>query len=355
MAICNPNDPSWAELEESRVVLDDEDLRIKIEIAPPITSLSQCRRMFGDSLTVKTFGTCPNSVSVLIPDDAEIVAFSSKSEIRIPKTRQQLIDFGLLPSKDDDGVDEIAWLDMGSPDASQPSNLTDSEAFSSLGYQFRGKATGDVSKSLDSTPPNSKPSESFFKAAGCEIVVTEYGGKESERRQLMNQAYYFYYSGHGSIVSGALQGGFSPNTVSGKWKKDLNCAVFAGCSVLGIGNYRIKATDLFTKLNWLYRTNLGKDSSPGVAWEISGSKILLGYCWRAPLDNLGATKIAQDFSANLKAGKGPIEAWKLANDNNEGRNACAIDCGSTPHVYWYWHEEHDVSIWTNKVKGLSSW
>lgn len=59
VAVCKPDDQSWEELEDSRVVLDDEELRIKVEIAPQVNSLTQCRQMFGDALIVKTSGTCP--------------------------------------------------------------------------------------------------------------------------------------------------------------------------------------------------------------------------------------------------------------------------------------------------------
>ena len=84
--------------------------------------------------------------------------------------------------------------------------LADSEAFSGLGYQFRGKATGDATKTLESTPPNSRLSESFFKAAGCEVIQSVYAGMESNKRQIMNQADYFYYSGHGRHSDGSLAG-----------------------------------------------------------------------------------------------------------------------------------------------------
>ena len=95
----------------------------------------------------------------------------------------------------------MAWVDIVQTGGQ---SYADSEAFATLGYQFRGKATSDNTKTLESTPPNSVPSESFFKAAGCEVVTAEYGGFTSPKRQIMNQADYFYYSGHGHHDSNDL-------------------------------------------------------------------------------------------------------------------------------------------------------
>ena len=41
ISLCKPEDSEWTELEASRVLLDDEALRIKIEIAPEIQSLGR--------------------------------------------------------------------------------------------------------------------------------------------------------------------------------------------------------------------------------------------------------------------------------------------------------------------------
>ena len=360
VAVCNPDGDSWSDLEESRVILDDEQLRIKVTVAPQLQSVAQCRQMFGYSLTVKTSGTCPVGTSVPIPDDATLINSGDKSEIRITKTFAQLRQLGLLPQNDEDGVDEMAWMDMGSMDASQSSNLTDSEAFSSLGYQFRGKATIDATKTLESTPPNSVPSKSFFKAAGCEIISVEYGDMESSRCQILNQADYFYYSGHGHISDGSLQSGpdsfeFTPSLVYNRFGRDMYAFIVSGCSVLAIGKCRYDNFGFKTKLRWQYLTNRGKDSSPGLLWENTGCKVLLGYCWRAPEDSGGAATITTFFTLRIKAGDDVVTAWKVANDCPEGRNACAIDCRTVPHKFWYWHEEEGHSTWTNMIKGTLTW
>ena len=204
---------------------------------------------------------------------------------------------------------------------------------------------------LESTPPNSVPSESFFKAAGCEIVCADYGGTTSRKLQVMNQADYFYYSGHGSHATGTLQGGFTPSLVSGKWNGDLDVVVLAGCAVLDVGNYRLNSTGWFYRLkhrNWF-------GDRPGERWESAGAKFLLGYALKAPLDNDGGASIASSFVANVKAGQDVLIAWRNANDRAKGRNACAIDCSTSPHVFWYWNETSGVPVWTSRTKGATVW
>lgn len=43
IAICNPDGESWTEIEKSRVLLDDEELKIKIRISPAISTLDSGR------------------------------------------------------------------------------------------------------------------------------------------------------------------------------------------------------------------------------------------------------------------------------------------------------------------------
>ena len=65
-------------------------------------------------------------------------------------------------------------------------------------------------------------------------------------------------------------------------------------------------------------------ASPGVKWAASaGAGALLGYCWKAPLDNQGSAQILDDWCAN-RSPLGDVAAWMKANDRRSGRNACAI-------------------------------
>ena len=73
------------------------------------------------------------------------------------------------------------------------------------------------------------------------------------------------------------------------------------------------------------------------------------------LDSDGGSTIANSFVENVKSGQNAIIAWKNANDVPKGRNACAIDCAASPHVFWYWDESSGVPVWTSKTKGATSW
>ena len=273
----------------------------------PVTTA--CCAMFGNNLTLKTSGTNPSGAAVPLSSCAVSENVAGKTVIKIALTRSQLKSYGLLPSNDSDCVDEMAWMDIVQTPGQ---SYADSEAFSALGYEFRGKATSDASQTLESTPPNSIPSESFFKAAGCEIVTAEYGGVASAKRQIMNQADYFYFSGHGDHLLNTVQGSYSPIAAAYYWGRDLDCAIIAGCSVLDVNDYN---------------GNYGYDQhslSPGEAWEATGPGILLGYNYRAPGDVGGApARIMQSWLAN-RAAMGNVNAWMKANADNKAWNACAI-------------------------------
>ena len=349
VAVCSPDDLGWSELDVSRVVLDDEELRIKVTVTPQMASLAACRQKFGDSITIKTSGTCSQGATVSL-DNAVFSNVDGKSEIRMSRSFSQLRQLGLLPQSDEDNVNEMAWIDIVQT-AGQ--SYADSEAFSALGYAFRGKATQDTTKTLDSTPPNSAPSETFMKSSGCEVLTVVYGGYLSSKRQVMNQADVLYYSGHGNGATGGINNGFTPNRLGEYWRKDLDCVVIAGCSVLNIAGHRIKSFGMTTRFKRWYRNQ--QDRSVGTSWENVANIVFLGYCYTAPLDNQGAVDIATDFADKVKGEKGYLEAWKEANDRNAGRNACAIDCTTTPHQFWFWDETSGSPVWTRIDKGTTSW
>ena len=180
----------------------------------------------------------------------------------------------------------------------------------------------------------------------------------------MNQADVFYYSGHGDFATGGLQSkaslpvyGFTPQVVGNRWRADLDCVVFAGCSVLNIGDFRAESfVNVRTRIKyWFRKQQSNNGGSPGLLWEGVGPDYLLGYCWTAPLDNQGAAQVAQTFASEINSGSDPVEAWRNANDRNACRNACVIDCSQTPHKFWYWSETTGTAVWTNKVKGVTSW
>ena len=348
VVICKPDDPSWSELEESRVVLDDEELRIKIEISPQLQSLAQCCQMFGSSLIIKTSGTCPLGASVPIGDDASLVNSTvNGSEIRISKTRQQLISLGLLPSQDDDGVNEMSVYDVGTLGGYKGSDLSDSAAFASLAYQWRGKATNERSLNLRSIPPNAMLSKTFFKAAGCEVLEVVYGEIASEQKQIMNQADYFYYSGHG-LHKFANIDDFEPADVAGFWRKDLDCVVISGCAILDINDYNNNYID----------DPEDHASSPGKLWASVGPLNMLGYNHTAPQDETGAPSMIVNKWLQLRTLHGDVAAWMSANDNRSGRNACTIQRIDESHVqYGYFKRKkgylYNSYVLTNVIERIT--
>lgn len=317
VAICEPNDQFWPEMDESQVLLDDEVLRVKIRISPAIDTIDRCRDVLGSNIVVKTSDTCPQGVCIPFAAD-DIVNSSTNSEIRLSKSLEQLRLWGLLPLQNEDAVNEMSWLDV--PETSEQ-NLSDSTEFSSLGYAFRGKAIVASDPNLEGSPPVSQRSRSFLKAAGCEIILASYGNVDSEKRQIMNQADYFYYSGHGSHYANTIQGNFSPLDVSGYWNRDLDVVIIAGCSVLDINDY-----------NSHYEGS-EHGLSPGMAWEQAGPSVLLGYNYYAPSDASGAPASIMATWVDNRAVMGDISAWMHANDNKNGRNACAIEKGSAYHYF----------------------
>ena len=298
VAICKPEDFSWTELEESRVVLDNEPLRIKIEIAPRLQSIAQCAQIFGESLTIKTAGTCPAGAVLPLVGNATISHLSGKSEVRISQTRQQLKALGLVPANDEDGVNEMAVYDVGTLTGNDGSDLSDSDAFGRLGYQWRGRATNERSLNLFSTPSNAMLSKSFMQAAGSEVVEVVYSGITSPCKQIMNQADYFYYSGHGSHKFGSLDA-YEPIDMADRWTNDLDCVIIAGCSILDINDYND---------NFILDPE-DHIASPGKLWEAVGPGILLGYNYYAPADEGGAPARIINSWLTLRSLLGDVGAW----------------------------------------------
>lgn len=353
LRFADPDGSNWPDLDEKKVILSDRCTRIKLKVTPQMPDLPSIFNTLGTTLKIKTSGTAPNGYDfTLTAQNTTLVQEDGSSEMRVSITRDQLKTLGVLPNQEVDAVTEKAWLDHGSSNPSDSSNLADGNAFENgLSAETRGQSTSYGN--LESTPPNGPIDKTFFIAAGREIITVEYGAFVSHKRQAMNQADYFYYSGHGSHANATLCGGeFGPSDVTGYWDKDLDCVIIAGCAVLDVKDYRAQSFSLGTWLQWY---SAGGAWSPGAQWESAGPKYFLGYNWTAPLDNQGSSGIASTFLTALSGGASVVEAWKEANDLGIGRNACAIDVSSNPHVYWYWDETSEAAVWTNVMKAGGSW
>jgi len=340
VSFADSDSPQWIELAEEKVVLSDKELRIKVKTTPGMGSLSDIFETFGNELAVKTSGTAPSGHTlVLSVQNTELIQRPDYSELHIVQTRDDLRALGVLPGSETDLIEEKAWLDTGSPDPTADSNLSDGIAFDSLAAESRGRCTSDGN--LESQIENSPVHLTFFQAAGREIITAEFAEATTPKRQIMNQADYFYYSGHGFHITGGLTVG-APSAIADYWNQDLDCVVIAGCSVLDINDYN----DNYT----------GDDHtvSPGEMWEPLGPLVLLGYNWYAPTDTQGATPIISSWLAD-RGTLGNVDAWRNANENSAGWNACAIIKGISYSYYkrisigpFTWNHE-----WTTVLK--SDW
>ena len=313
IVFADPKASDWKDLEEKRVVLSDEKLRIKIkggfESLDHFLALTPLK-----TIKLKTNGTKPDGVDFTVTNQNATFA---NGVVRVELTRQQLKDLGLIPNQDADSVAEKSWYDVSN--ATADSSLADSEAFAAgVAGELRGRCSPDGT--LEDDPENSPLDHSFFKAAGVEIITAEFTSPEikSKKRQVMNQADYFYYSGHGNSHDGSVAEGLKPGDAAPYWNQDLDVAILAGCGVLDINNYN---------------GFLSHNNSPGKLWEPLGPALLLGYSFKAPKDNDGGTTIATNWAAE-RATHGDLEAWKNANDWEKGWNACAIVKDSS---YFYFH------------------
>jgi len=176
---------------------------------------------------------------------------------------------------------------------------------------------------LESDPENAPIDKSFVISGGTEVITFEFLGAQSPKRQINNQADIFYYSGHGS-ASGSLSAGFSVEPSDVEWDKEMQVAIFSGCSVLDINDYNG---------NGVFIPAPGTPY-PGEKWNNVGPQYLLGYNHLAPSDEQNSDSIVANYGANRVA-NGDIQAWMDANDNSNGRNACAID---RDIAYHYFHK-----------------
>ncbi|GAA5131063.1 Ig-like domain-containing protein [Luteolibacter yonseiensis] len=168
----------------------------------------------------------------------------------------------------------------------------------------------------------------YPRLGGAVYLQVQMINTRSKRRLYRNQADILYLSSHGMSVDGSIAS-VLPGTVD--WKDDLEVVIFAGCSVLDINDYNGNYDNTGDGV-----TEPGPTANvfSGEQWAASGPKRLLGYNYKAPLDTQGTPAIISSWFANRTA-SGDIGAWKIANENSSGRNACAIDADGG--MYYYFH------------------
>jgi hypothetical protein len=312
------------ELPDGQVILFEDKVRIRIKVPMHFDSLDKMTAIPALSqMTVKTL-ELTDGVTLNLQDlNGTFISDANGSELRLEISRSQLQSWGVLPTSRPNGEKAEAWFDVGEP---SPSSLVDSLAFqASLDCIPGGRCSPSPKNgTLDSNQPNSPIDKTFIQAGGSEVISVEIGGAKSKRKQVANQADFFYYSGHGGSDGTLTPGPFTIGPSDVKWNKGMNVAIIAGCSVLRINNYNGNAT---------YIPAQGQPY-PGVLWQQTGPTYLLGYEGVAPNDSQGTDSIVSNWAGN-KGSQGNAMAWMNANDNSNGRNACAIQKATT---YYYFKQ-----------------
>lgn len=79
---CHPDTDGdgWDEMDESRVYLDNETVRIKIRVYPKVSDLSSITTIWGDNVQIRTSGTKPQGANILFAADNWASGTSDYSE-----------------------------------------------------------------------------------------------------------------------------------------------------------------------------------------------------------------------------------------------------------------------------------
>ena len=323
IALADPDDDDWADLPFSRVVLSNENLRVRIRVLPAVSDATTLKEILGGGFTLAADETSPDGVFFPFLETDQTVFSSDVSELRVERPFSVIRAAGVVP----DGADEVmekAWFDIAASTSTTGSDLSDSLVFDTLTGSSRGRAYHDGSP--ESVPPSVPLSQSFFRSGGSELATASVPGAVSEKRQLMNQADVFYYSGHGRHFTGNFEiNGFSahisPEYLAPYWGEDLDCFVISGCSVLDIGDQNGNYSGAEHTL------------SPGKRWNDVGPAVLLGYNYSAPGDASGfPARILSEWIAT-RATLGDVQAWMQANRKFKAWNACAIEKDTSYHYF----------------------
>ena len=252
-------------------VLVGEAVNIDVTVGGEVMSLQDFITLFNGRLRLRAwtigFDGEHDVRDEPVPVSAATVAASGGNVFRVSVSAAWMSGGGFA-SDTDDG--RLAKVSIDADEAvSGVGNRLDSDFFDAntagrLHGRARGKANGNVSAGIPEGAFNLKT----VKAAGTASLVARAGASSSDTIQVQRQADLFYYSGHGE-------------------HPDHN-------------------------------------ANPGLKWlKASGASVLLGYAYKAPTDEQGGIAIVQSWCAD-RGGLGDVEAWMMANDNVNGRSACAI-------------------------------
>ena len=342
-------DASGNAIEWKYPVLVGESVIVEATVGGSEMTVSDFVGLFGGRIRLKAyhvdFDGAHDIAGAVIPISAATATSQERNVFRVSVAAGWLQSNGIVRNADD-GIDAKTSVDMADgPDGG--SDRVDSDSFDShVTGRLYGRARGRWGGNEDTAIPEGEFNLKTVQAAGTASLVALCGTSSSTKKQCQQQADLFYYSGHGEHDTGRLYGTTVPADVTNLWR-DVDTVVFAGCAVLDIGDRGNH-----------YSNPASHSASPGVKWAASaGAGVLLGYCWKAPLDNQGAVRILNDWCSNRTA-LGDVESWMQANANRNGRNACAIQHIDDSHCrYWYFKREkgyiYNSYSLTNSIEAIT--
>ena len=309
-------DASGNPLEWQNPVLVGESVVVETTVGGDDMTAADFADLFGGRIRLKAFYVDAQGEHQIanepIPVAAANVTAPGGNVFRIPVSASWLQSNGIARN-DDDGIAAKTSIDM-SDAAAGSSNRQDSDYFDEhVSGRLYGRARGTNGTGAESAAiPEGTLNLKTVQAGGTACLVATVGASRSAKKQCQQQSDILYYSGHGGHDTGKLYGVAGPSDVTNFWH-DIDIAVFAGCSVLDIGD---RAGN--------YENPASHGASPGLRWlSASGASVLLGYAYKAPTDEQGGTAIVAAW-VSCRSGFDDAAAWMKANDNSAGRNACAI-------------------------------
>ncbi len=339
--MCKPESGVWDMLPWGQVLLEGDDMKLKINLTPGVSSLSDFISVFNPTIELRKYsvsssGAQTTIINTLVPVTTANSTLEGNNEIRVTISSSDVLDLSLV-SKDEDSTDEKCSVDSQSA-TTGASHRRDSDSFDShtSGIQ-RGLARG--SGNPNAFPPEGEFTTSFIQSAGALNISATIIKVKGDARQIQEQCDLFYYSGHGNHSNGKLASLAGPSDVDSHWD-DIDKAIIAGCAVLDVNDYNNRFS--------------GADhtASPGKLWATTAPDNLLGYNWIAPLDdNVGDPDFTKDIIDNYLTSTetGDVNKWMWANRDKAAAdfddyddpgqrpwNACILTRSATEWIYWYW-------------------
>jgi hypothetical protein len=337
-----------------------------VELGFPLTLHSRLMPQAGVAMTTDVQPTGAISGEFNAPVDSGFAPFPTAEIANLPDGRVLVAFAGIsAPPSGPGGEDTIVEHASSDEAVRTPasSNHSDGDAFDAargLDGSRQVGAARDHGSELDQYPPANR---AFVIHAGTVPLWFDLWGAETPKRQVRQQADWFYYSGHGMLATGNLMPPDGDVDVADvRWDTDLEVVIIAGCSVLGIKDYRAEHFPPGSQTSYArwWEASLLGTASPGEEWEHTGPDYLLGYAFSAPDDVQGTQAILESFLAAVDAGQDLVTAWGMANNpavNPAGSNAVAIDASQEPRRYCFWNELNTPAVWTciDKNVGSDTW